>query len=293
MPPTVGVEITNKCNLRCPECPTGSGQIKREQGFMTLELFGKLIEELKSKLLNINLYFQGEPMLHPEFFSFVSLVRGIPVTISTNGHYLTDENIKNIVSSDLRRLIVSLDGIDQQTYTEYRKGGDINRVTEGIKKLSSVINEKRSTIKLEIQFLVNRHNEHQIAEVRKFAIETGAKFHLKSMQIITSDGFEKWLPFKEKYRRYYKDKTGYRLKSSLKNSCFRLWMNPVITWNGDVLPCCFDKDTRYVLGNITRSSFWEIWHGSNNREFRNRLLSHRAGIDICRNCTTGLKGVVV
>lgn len=294
MPAALNVEISGKCNLRCPECLTGSGQSKRPSGFMEVELYKKILSELKSYLLNVNLYFQGEPMLHPDFFKFVSLSRGIRLTLSTNGHYLTDENISRIIESDIREIIVSLDGYDRQTYSAYRRGGDFEKVREGILKLAAALKEKDSRTKLVVQFLVNRHNEQQIQEVRNFAVGAGARFHLKSMQIINSKGFEEWLPSHEKFRRYFKDDNGdYKLKSRLKNRCLRLWLSPVIAWNGDVLPCCFDKNAEFVLGNIGESSFREIWHGERNRAFREKVLHNRAGIDICRNCTTGLRGVII
>jgi MoaA/NifB/PqqE/SkfB family radical SAM enzyme len=68
MPPAIGVELTNHCNLHCPECASGSGQMKRERGFMDIELFERIISELRPYLWNINLYFQGESLLHPAFF---------------------------------------------------------------------------------------------------------------------------------------------------------------------------------------------------------------------------------
>jgi len=294
MPSAINVEISGKCNLKCPECATGSGQIRRPAGFMPEELFEKLVNELRPFLLNMNIYFQGEPMLHPGFFKFVSLARGIRLTLSTNGHYLSEENIRRIVDSDIREIIVSLDGFDQKTYSAYRRGGDFEKVKEGIIKLALAVKESRYRKKLVVQFLVNRHNEYQIKDVRNFCREAGARFHLKSMQVITPEGFVEWLPSEEKFRRYYRDNNGiYRLKGRLRNRCLRLWLNPVVTWNGDVLPCCFDKDAKYVLGNIGKSSFREIWHGSSNKEFREKVLLNRASIDICRNCTSGLKGVII
>jgi len=294
MPAAINVEISGKCNLRCPECATGSGQMRRPAGLMSEEFFKKLVSELRPYLLNMNLYFQGEPMLHPDFFTFVSLARGIRLTLSTNGHYLSDENIQKIVKSDIRKIIVSLDGFDQKTYSAYRRGGDFESVKEGVIKLAAAIRKNNCRKKLVVQFLVNRHNENQIQEVRNFCREAGVRFHLKSMQIISPEGFEEWLPSEEKFRRYYRDDNGnYRLKGRLKNRCLRLWLNPVVTWSGDVLPCCFDKDAEYVLGNIGKSSFREIWHGDRNKEFREKVLRYRAGIDICRNCTSGLKGVII
>ena len=81
------------------------------------------------------------------------------------------------------------------------------------------------------------------------------------------------------------------IRSSLPDRCARLWFNPVITWDGKVLPCCFDKDADHIMGDLNQESFRDIWNGAKYRLFRRILLSDRSSIEICRNCTSGLKGV--
>jgi radical SAM protein with 4Fe4S-binding SPASM domain len=119
-----------------------------------------------------------------------------------------------------------------------------------------------------------------------------ANLKLKSMQIINSDTYEKWLPSFKKFSRYEETERGYRIKSSFPNRCARLWFNPVITWDGKVVPCCFDKDADHILGDLNEDSFHDIWKGPKYRIFRRSLVSGRYLTDICRNCTSGLKGVI-
>jgi MoaA/NifB/PqqE/SkfB family radical SAM enzyme len=75
MPLLISTELTNNCNLHCPECISGSVKMQRARGYMDIRLFDKIIEELNPYLYNINLYFQGESMLHPLFFSFIRIVK--------------------------------------------------------------------------------------------------------------------------------------------------------------------------------------------------------------------------
>ena len=84
----------------------------------------------------------------------------------------------------------------------------------------------------------------------------------------------------------------YTLKSSYPDRCARLWLSPVITWDGKVLPCCFDKDASYVMGDLNEDNFREIWTGTKYVIFRKSVLSGRAMIDICRNCTSGLRVMI-
>jgi radical SAM protein with 4Fe4S-binding SPASM domain len=291
MPVSVSAELTNHCNLSCTECPSGSGAMSRERGFMDIALYHKIIDELSPYIYNLNLYFQGEPMLHPHFSSFIEKGVDFYTVLSTNGHFLTAENSKRLALSGLKKLIISLDGMDQDTYSAYRVNGTLDTVLEGIRNISDAKRMYNSHLNIEIQFLVNKLNEEQIPQVRRFAAAIKASLKLKSMQIINPGNMNRWLPPSEGYRRYEFREGGFVIKSSLPDRCPRLWFNPVITWDGKVVPCCFDKDAEYVMGDLTRNSFREIWNGQEYRAFRKSLLAGRHKISLCRNCTSGLNRV--
>jgi radical SAM protein with 4Fe4S-binding SPASM domain len=258
---------------------------------MDINLFKKVMQELGPYLYSVNLYFQGEPMLHPMFFSFLSNCRNTNTVVSTNGHFLSEESSERIVRSDLNKLIISLDGMDQETYSEYRVNGDVKRVIEGVRNISVAKKKHNSSLIVELQFLVNRFNEHQVPVIKQLAQNVHAKLMLKSMQVIDKADIGSWLPSERRFRRYRLAEGTYELKSSLPDRCARLWFNPVITWDGKVVPCCFDKDAEYVMGDLNQDSFREIWNGPKYRIFRKSILTGRHMIDICRNCTSGLRGV--
>jgi radical SAM protein with 4Fe4S-binding SPASM domain len=291
MPPALGVELTNNCNLKCPECSTGSGLMTRRKGFMDLKLFDKILSELKPYLYYATLYFQGESMMHPRFFSFLNRSLNINTIVSTNGHFLSEENAERIVKSGLNRLIVSLDGLDQKTYSSYRINGELAAVIQGIKNIYEAKKRATSPLRLEIQFLVNRENEHQIKSARHFAGEMKASFRLKSIQILNTKNFETRIPTDHRLSRYEKRDGKYFLKNPFPDRCARLWFNPVITWDGKVIPCCFDKDAQHIMGDFNANTFRDIWNGPKYSIFRKSILSERYMTEICRNCTSGLKGV--
>jgi radical SAM protein with 4Fe4S-binding SPASM domain len=232
-------------------------------------------------------------MMHPGFFEIVEMTGGINSVLSTNGHFLNGDNASGLAGSPLSRLIVSLDGMNEQSYSRYRKQGDLRKVKDGIENVAEAIKKHNSGLKLEIQFLVNRFNEKEIPEAREFAGKINATLRLKSMQISDPEKAEEWMPGNEKFRRYLNKSGIFRIKSNLSNRCFRLWTSPVITWDGKVVPCCFDKDADHIMGDLTESTFRNIWHSDRYREFRRKLLDDRRGIEICVNCTSGLYGVAV
>lgn len=289
MPPALGIELTNICNLRCPQCNSGSGLMTRERGFMSMQLFEKILEETGRYLLNINLYFQGEPMMHPAFFEILDRCGNLRSTLSTNGHFLSAENSAKLVRSGLSTLLISLDGMDQETYSLYRVNGTLGTVKEGIMNIAKAKKQFGRGPRLIIQFLVNRYNEHQAGEAKEFAVKAGALFRLKSMQIIREGSHHEWLPLKRRHSRYDQDGKGYSVKGGLPDRCARLWFNPVITWDGKVVPCCFDKNAEYIMGDLNGQTFREIWKGDRYSKFRQGILSGRKSVDICRNCISGIR----
>ena len=236
------------------------------------------------------LYFQGEPFLHPEYFELIEQAqkRGIYTASSTNAHFLRGDPARNIVESGLDRLIVSMDGTDQGVYEHYRRGGDWETVKQGIMEVIDWKKKLRSkTPYLILQFLVFKHNEHQIPEMKRLAREMGVdKLEFKSAQLYDFEEGTDNIPDNDKYSRYIRGADGeLNVKKRIRNRCFRMWSGTVITWDGRVVPCCFDKDADHQLGVLSEQSFRTIWKGKEYKSFRQKILSDRTGIDICNNCT--------
>jgi radical SAM protein with 4Fe4S-binding SPASM domain len=218
--------------------------------------------------------------------------KGIYTSTSTNAHYLKEDAAKQTVESGLDRLIISIDGTSQDTYESYRVGGDLSKVIEGTKNIIAWKKKLKSrTPHVVFQFLVVKPNEHQIPEVYKLAKELEVdEVKLKTAQIYDFENGSNLIPTQEKYSRYQQNADGkFRIKNALNNSCWKMWQSCVITWDGKVLPCCFDKDAQYVMGDLTKNSFEEIWKGEKYQHFRSTLFKSRSEIEMCKNCTEGTK----
>lgn len=294
-PISISFEPTTSCNLRCPECPSGLREFTRPTGMLQNDFFKQTIDEIHKELLYLIFYFQGEPYLNPNFLEMVKYAhsKGIYTATSTNAHYLTEEKAKKTVESGLDRLIISIDGTTQDVYQQYRRGGKLDKVLQGARNIVKWKNELNSkTPFIFFQFLVVKPNEHQIEEIKKLSKEIGVdQVRFKTAQVYDYENDPNSLiPTIEKYSRYKKDKNGkLKVKSGMSNYCWRLWHANVITWDGLVVPCCFDKDAMHRLGNLKTQSFKEIWHNSNYKYFRDQLMKSRKNIDICANCSEGLK----
>jgi len=294
MPMSISFEPTTSCNLRCPECPSGLRAFTRPTGMLSEDLFQKVIDQLAPTLTYLTFYFQGEPFLHPRFLDMVNYAsgKGIYTATSTNAHFLKEETAKATVASSLDRLIISIDGTSQDTYQSYRVGGSLEKVIEGTKNIMRWKRELRSkTPHVIFQFLVVKPNEHQIEEVYALAKELGVdEVALKTAQIYDFENGSDLIPTQDRFARYRKTNTGkFEIKNKLHNECWKMWHSCVITWDGKVVPCCFDKDAHFVLGDLNTDSFREIWSGPKYAEFRNSLLRSRNEIEICKNCTEGTR----
>ncbi len=294
LPITISFEPTTSCNLRCPECPSGLRAFSRPTGMLQKDFFRTTIDDMHKELLYLIFYFQGEPYLNPDFLEMVKYAneKKIYTATSTNAHYLTDENAKRTVESGLDRLIISLDGTTQDVYQQYRIGGNIDKVLQGAKNIVKWKKELNSkTPYIFFQFLVVKPNEHQIEEVKKLAKEIGVDdVKFKTAQIYDFENGNPLIPTIDKYSRYAKQNDGaYKIKNKLANHCWKLQHSCVISWDGLVVPCCFDKDATHQLGDLKNKSFKEIWHNEQYKNFRKQLSVSRKNIDICANCSDGTK----
>ena len=295
LPISISFEPTTSCNLRCPECPSGLRAFTRPTGMLQQDFFRSTIDQLHRDLFYLVFYFQGEPYLNPGFLEMVQYAgqKGIYTATSTNAHYLTSENARKTVESGLDRLIISIDGTTQEVYEQYRIGGKLEKVLEGARNIVRWKKELQSRTPFIIfQFLVVKPNEHQIREVKELAREIGVDdLWLKTAQVYDyANDPNQLIPTIDKYSRYRKNQEGaFEFRNALHNHCWRAWHATVITWDGLVVPCCFDKDAQHRLGDLKGKSFKEIWQHSDYRNFRAKLLESRSNIDICANCSEGTR----
>ncbi len=294
MPASISLEPTTSCNLRCPECPSGLRSFSRPTGMLEPEFFKKTIDELSPDLLYLVFYFQGEPYLNRNFLSMVRYAsdRKVYTATSTNAHYLDDETARKTVESGLDRMIISIDGTTQEVYEQYRVGGKLEKVIEGTRRILHWKKELKSKTPFVVfQFLVVKPNEHQMDEVQRLGDELGVDaVWFKTAQIYDYQSGNDLIPTIDEFSRYKKQKDGtYAIKNSLMNRCWKMWHSCVITWDGRVVPCCFDKDASHALGELKQNSFRQIWYSAPYQNFRGSILRSRAEIDICKNCTEGTK----
>mgnify|MGYP003692565373 CR=1 FL=1 len=295
-PMSLSVEPTTACNLRCPECPSGLRSFTRPTGMLEPDRLAALLsgpQGLARDLVYLNLYFQGEPYLHKGMDDLVAIGKreGLYVSTSTNAHFIDAQRAERIVESGIDRLIISIDGADQEAYASYRVGGKIEKVLDATRH---VLDAKRKLGRphphVVWQFLVVGINEHQLPTMRAMARQWGVdEFVVKTAQLDAPEDGHPLLTEDPRLRRYDRDPSGrWVLRNPMLDRCWRMWQGAVLTWDGKVVPCCFDKDAQHAMGQAQDGAgFREIWQNPAYHSFRESVFKHRAGIEMCRNCTEG------
>jgi len=249
-------------------------------------------------LERVTLFNYGEPFLCRDLLRMVRYATdlGVGSFTSTNGHFFGDSAVaREVVESGLSELIVCLDGADQDTISRYRKNARFDDILAGIRR---VLDARRAlgsaTPVVELQFIVMKYNEHQIPRMREIARDLGVdRFIEKTVWINPADpDFQRLaaelLPADLENSRYERRSDGtIALKGQPPRFCEYIYSTMVVNSNGEVVPCCYDVNSEYVMGNVFREPLGAIWGGERFRAFRRRVLRERKCIPMCAACPEG------
>ncbi|MDP2939650.1 MAG: radical SAM protein [Candidatus Omnitrophota bacterium] len=267
-PRVIGIELTNRCNLKCIMC--ARQQMSRNLGDMDFELFKKIIDEGKEYLEFVWLQDLGEPFLHKDIFSMIEYCRekGIRTGISTNATIMNQDIIDGIAVSGLDYLMFGFDGASKQTYERVRLGACYEEVVNNIKKFIKTKLSKDLKTFLVIQCIYMQETEREIESFRNLWNIKGVDA-LRIRQIT-----------------YSADKAAARFINRKRCwPCFWPWSNPHIKWDGVVVPCCQDINADYALGNLNQFSLKELWNNEKMQELRKLLIFGKYEHSlICKKC---------
>lgn len=288
------IEPTNICNLQCPLCPT-SQNMRREKGFLSLDKFKYIVDEVGQVTKSISMNFAGEPLLNKDIFKMANYAeeKGIKTMISTNTTVL-DRYINEVFDSKISRLIVCLDGASKETHEYYRVGSNFEKIKENIRQLCQKKKERNlAKPHITLQFVVMKHNEHEIGEIIKLAKSLGVNsLDLKTVSLGSWVSLDRqvqlarnWLPLKEEFSRYKITNEVPQLKARPKLCGW--FKQSVILWNGDVTMCCYDFNGELVVGNIFEEPFQKIWKSARYKKTRKAVAKREP--KLCQNCTAPLE----
>lgn len=251
LPYFLNLDTINVCNLACPFCVTGTKQLDRKPTRFPLEQAKAVIDKVKSHILITRFHNWGEPFLNKELFDLIRYAHeaGIHTTLSSNLSIKVDDLAQKVVASGLDQIHVSIDGLEQDTLERYRRNADINLV---MKNIHDIVAEKRrtgsKTPRLELAFLVFRHNEHEVSRLDAMREELGVESFTAHNAFVYHDSF---IPREEAFQ------PGHAI---WQDNCHYLYSELMVEADGNISPCCTNTSERFDVGTVDElddiRAFW-------------------------------------
>lgn len=288
-PVNVTIEPTNTCNLLCPVCETGAGKLAREKKKMSLDEFKIIADKISPFTNTLMLYFMGEPFLNDDSYEMIRYAKnkGISfITVCTNGSFIDSWKL---VKSGIDEVNFQISGLTRDIHETYRIGSDLDSVMNNLKNTIKARNEFKSKMRIVCGFILMKQNEHQAEGVKRYMKQIGVdKTVIVDPCVRTLEQGKRFLPSNENHWFYnpVSFKKG-ELKPRImpKHGCSWIYYSVVIQVNGDVVPCCRDVNGDFVMGNILKQEFNDIWNGADFKTFRKSLWREKNKINICNLCS--------
>ena len=283
MPSTFMLETVLACNLDCPDCAIGGGLIGRPKGILKYDDFLTVVEKIRPYARYVYLHIWGEPTMNKRIYDMISLVREFAlVNISTNALLLNKEKCQKLIESGVSDLIVSIDGVTQEVYEQYRVGGDVKTALESLVYLNFFNRKAGYLVNTKPQFIVFRHNQHEAVIFKQFCESLGLKPEFKAPYLRGDSKFQK-SDIEKLHRPTFSDVDELR---KMMSTCDDPRSVMTILNDGSCVVCCHDYEGQTTFGNIFEKSVEDIWHSRDYAAYRGRVCSGDAP-DFCVNeCMT-------
>ncbi len=293
LPPILQIEPANVCNLSCLTCPTGAEIMERPATLMPFEMYRNVIDQTKGHVCLLVFWSWGEPFIHKDAFRMIRYAtdQGISVHTSTNGHFFnTKERARQVIETGLNSLIVAVDGLDQPTYEKYRKGGKLKLVIKSIENLLSERAAARAKHPLiTFRFIVMKHNEHQVNQVKNFAERLGVDVVTFRSAVVQRGEVNlegDLTPLATQFQQFdYEGSPSSEHRVRRHHFyCHRPYANLTVFSNGDVVACENDFNATVPFGNVADQSLHEILSSARSKSFLRTFRRNPDQLPFCRLC---------
>ncbi len=304
----VYLEVTTKCNFSCITCIRSSWQ--DELAHMEWETFETILHSLKElpDLKTVHFGGFGEPLMHPRIFDMLRAVKGLGMRVEmiTNGSFLREEIIQQLIDLELDMLYTSLDSSEEKEYNEIRAGANFQSVYHSITSLQAVKKEQKVTKpELGIEFVAMKKNFARLPNLIRMA------WKLNARQVIVTN----LLPYHESMKDeiiYDLDDTGRlfgsdslllsvqaqmaNMRLRTERSCKFIQDKALcINYKGFISPCyalmhnyhCYIYGRKkqmypYYLGNVREKSLSALWMEPDYVQFRQKVGDYE--FPSCTDC---------
>jgi len=271
-PPYLQIEPASVCNYRCVFCyqtdKSFSVKSSGHMGYMSFELFKRVIDQAEKNIHFLSLASRGEPMLCPEIDKMLNYTKNkfINLKLNTNASLLTEKNINMILSSGVKTVVFSADAADKVLYEKLRVNGKFEKVISNIKLFNDI---KKN----------DYPNSGLITRVSGVKFQENQKIEEMNDlwgKLVDHVAFVKYIPWENVYE---------SKKTHIDEACTDLWRRMFVWWDGTVNPCDVDYKSILNVGNINNDTIENIWNGDKYQNLRKlHLSSNRKNVTPCSNC---------
>lgn len=268
-PNTFTVETILGCQLSCRECAIGGGLVKRTHGVLSFLAFKKIARKIEPYCQYLYLHLWGEPLLNTDILQMIRYASTFTRTnISTNANNLDPELAEALIDSGVTDIIVSIDGMTQEVYEQYRQGGSLEKACHGLVLLQKFNARHDRKVNIAPQFLVFGHNQHQMTSFSEFCHANDLKPAFKAPYIRKDSVLSH-----SDHGQYVREKsTNPDLRRKNMTQCPNALDVFTIHRDGAVVCCCYDHNQTESFGNIFEQPVADIWEGTRFRQFRTGIL---------------------
>ncbi|MBI5586336.1 MAG: radical SAM protein [Deltaproteobacteria bacterium] len=279
-PSRLWVEATSHCNLRCPLCPNRD-LAPEQRGFMSFDLFKKVVDQAAGKVHDLYLFHRGEPLLHPQLPEMIAYARerGIPARLHTNATLLTSAVAARLLEAGPALVSFSFDSVDEETYNRRRPPASfietLSRIEQFLILKSRGKPNKMTTV---LQIMVPPKAGPKAGPEGPALRNLSARLKTLGLDRVVVRRPHNWgglIP------------TGASSDHQLRKagSCTFPWYALVVYWDGSVGPCPQDFQGRMVVGRADADALTGIWNGPELIDLRERLArKDYRELTVCSDC---------
>ncbi len=277
----VDIELTNHCNLACIMCPRHA--MKRDKGFMSEEIFKRIIDECAKHKTPIRLIRFGEPFLHPNIIEFCRYAKSkkLMVHITNNGLAIKESHINALVDLEVDSVIFSFQGTTKERYQAVRNNCLYDKLSNAIRRLVHIRGDREKPF-IHVSTTVLDDSK---AEIKGFVdywanIVDSVGVGKTLLYTIAVDDLDPSLAKKiQELRKTESIKRAY-------GPCTEVFQKLSVDWDGKITCCCGDFDQLLTVGDIRESTLSHVWNYSRPLSIYRELLSaglHKS-LNLCSTC---------
>ncbi|MDH1977192.1 radical SAM/SPASM domain-containing protein [Aliarcobacter butzleri] len=273
----ITIDISASCNAQCPFCPRIFMPKERSKGFMTLELYEKILDDAKvNNIKKLRLYSTAEPTMHPKFDKIIDIAKEkeFEVSLSTNGS-LIHKYMESIAKVDL--LQYSIEGWDKESYEKYRFPLKFDRTFENIKAFYEFSKDLEKKPKISTNLLITKNTDiKKYVELwGEYVGDINIHFMYEPVKYENGKFVAKTLDTQNEY--FELDK---QTKDFYCSYPFEILM---VAYDGKVALCCDDFAAELKLGNLNNMSIKEVFNSKKMQDIRKQFYTQK--LDLCKECS--------